>query len=352
MKKLLLSGILSLLAIGLYSNPNPDPQVYLNELMFTGTNGWNIELFFYYCELNSIDSITVHSGSGTARVINFHYGQCFYFTDQDLSQPLAINPNGDSICIRSYRMGWIFTCHGFAFGNIQNSVVLSPKPGTSIERFEHTNCWYPYYPSIDVYTLCKHPTMGMPNDTTGTCGTVQGYVFNQSGQPVPNQAFQMDFPFTTDASGHFSTRIFSRIANWDTLCYQRWTNYFLPVKISPISYTTVPDSLISRDIFLLSPIIVGTDPRPLNRRPDFNVFPNPVNDLITLSYASNLLADPDDLNISIYDVSGKIVFSKLLENRLGVESFPLDLTNGLYLASLTEGGTVIGSARFIVSRSK
>jgi hypothetical protein len=352
MKKIILFGIATFIAIGLYSNPNPFPEVHLNEFMFTGPNSWNIELFFYYCNWGSFDSITVQSNSGTATVINGYFYQLIYFTDQDLSRPLTINPAGDSISITAHGY-WIgnISC-GFSFGNVANPNVVAPLSGQSVERFEHTNCYYPYYPSLDVFSLSNYPTMGLPNDTTGTFGTMQGFIFDQAGQPVPNVTFQMDCPFTTDAAGHYSTRIYSRIFTWDTICYQRWPNNFQPVKIVPISYTMVPDSVITRDLFLLSPIIVGTPPQPKKTGSDFNVFPNPVNDVITVSYTSDLTADSGDLNIDIYDMNGKKVLKKDLENRLGVISIPIDLTNGIYIAKLSREGKIVGSARFIVNKAE
>ena len=327
-------------------------MVHINEFMFTGPNSWNIELFFYYCNGVSFDSITVQSNSGTARVVYFNFNQLIYFTDQDLSRPLTINPAGDSISITAhgYWLGNI-SC-GFSFGNVPNPDVVAPLSGQSIERFEHTNCFYPYYPSLDIFSLSNNPTIGLPNDTIGTFGTMQGIVFDQEGQPVPNVTFQMDRPFTTDATGHFSTRIYSRIFTWDTICYQRWPNNFQPVKITPISYTMVPDSSITTYIFLLSPIIVGTPPQPKKTGSDFNIFPNPVTDAITISYASDLAAEYGDLHIDIYDMNGKNVLKKDLENRLGVINIPVDLTNGIYIANLSREGKIVGSARFIVNKTE
>ena len=353
MKKIILFGIATFLAIGLYSNPNPFPEVHLNEFMFTGPNSWNIELFFYYCDWGSFDSITVQSNSGTATVINGYFYQLIYFTDQDLSRPLTINPAGDSISITAHGY-WIgnISC-GFSFGNVPNPDVVAPLSGQSIERFESSNCLVNYsYTPAEIFSISNYPTMGLPNDTTGTFGTMQGIVFDQAGQPVPNVTFQMDCPFTTDGAGHFSTRIYCRIFSWDTLCYQRWPNNFQPVKIVPISYTMIPDSVITRDLFLLSPIIVGTPPQPKKTGSGFNVFPNPVTDVITVSYTSDLTADSGDLNIDIYNMNGKKVLQKDLETSLGVVSIPIDLVNGIYIANLSREGKIVGSARFIVNKAE
>jgi hypothetical protein len=352
MKKIILLGIATFLAIGLYSNPNPFPEVHINEFMFTGPNSWSIELYFYYCNGVSFDSITVQSNSGTARVVYFNFNQLIYFTDQDLSRQITINPSGDSISItaHSYLIGNI-SC-GFSFGNVPNPDVVAPLSGQSIERFEHTNCFYPYYPSLNVFTISNNPTMGLPNDTTGTFGTIQGIIFDLDGQPVPNVTFQMDCPFTTDATGHFSTKIYSRIFSWDTLCYQQWPNNFQPVKISPISYTMVPDSSINTYIFLLTPIVVGMSPQPKKPGSDFNIFPNPVTDAIIVSYKSDMTTDSGDMHLDIYDMNGKKVLKKDLETSLGVINIPIDFANGIYVANLSREGKIIGSGRFIVNKAE
>ncbi|MGA2822703.1 MAG: T9SS type A sorting domain-containing protein [Bacteroidales bacterium] len=350
MKKIILLGIATFLAIGLYSNPNPGPEVHINEFMFTGPNSWSIELLFYYGDWYNFDSITVQSNSGTARIIN-GYGQLFSFTNQDLSQQLVINPNGDIIVLTGYSAYYPPTSCELTFGNVTNPDVVAPLSGQSIERFEPGYYCNPFFPP-EIFSITNNPTMYFPNDTTGTFGTMQGIIFDMEGLPVPNQVFRMDFPFTTDASGHYSTRIYSRIFSWDTICYERWPNHFSPVQLSPISYTMLPDSVITRDIHLLSALLVGISPQPMKTGSDFNVFPNPVTNAITVSYTSDLTADSGDLHIDIYDMNGKKVLKKDLENRLGVINIPIDLANGIYIANLSREGKIIGSARFIVNKAE
>jgi len=74
MKKILLLGIATFFSFLVYSNPNPDPEIHINEFMFTGTNHWSLELSLIYCDLSDFDSIYIQSNTGQAKVINFHYG--------------------------------------------------------------------------------------------------------------------------------------------------------------------------------------------------------------------------------------------------------------------------------------
>jgi|GEM_PF-3213188 len=355
MKKIILLGIATFFAIGLYSNPNPSPEIHINEFMFTGPNSWIMELRFYYDYGGTFDSITVQSNSGIAYVINGY--DCF--TELDLSQPLFINPTGDVIVLTGYSWGCPPTSCELAFGNVSNPDVVAPLSGQSIARFESTCYCDFFYPSDyppEIFSISNNPTINpyfyVLNDTTGTLGTMQGIVFDMDGQPVPNQAFKMDYPFTTDATGHFSTRIYSRIFSWDTICYQRWPNHFSAVKLSPISYTMLPDSVITRNIHLLTPLLVGTPPQPKKAGSDFNIFPNPVTNAITISYTSDLTENSGDLHIDIYDMNGKNVLKKNLENRLGVLNIPVDLSNGIYIANLNRERKIIGSARFIVNKTE
>jgi hypothetical protein len=349
MKKIILFGIATFMAMGLYSNPNPSPEVHINEFLFTGTNSWSMELYFYYCNPANFDSITVQSNSGIAKVINYQGGSFLYFTDQDLSTSLTINRTGDVILLVAHNGPLGDLSCKLSFGNVSNPDVTSPLSGQSIARFESANC---FYPPLEIFSLSNHPTLGIANDTTGTFGTVVGTVYDINGQPVSYQAFKMDCKFTTDAAGNYSTPIYSRIYSWDTICYERYPGNYSYVKTSPISYTMHPDSSIIRDIHLLSTLLVGTPPPPKKAGSDFNVFPNPVGHLITISYSTELSAKKCDLHIDIIDMSGKKLITKYPETRLGVIKIPVDLPNGIYIAKMTGGGNVLGSARFIVNTAE
>ncbi|MGA3012828.1 MAG: T9SS type A sorting domain-containing protein [Bacteroidales bacterium] len=353
MKKLFLTWLTLLLTMGLYANPNPPLEVYINELMFTGSSGWNMELSMYFTEYYIIDSMVIQSGTGSARVTNGNWNdldqdyKLFYFTDQDLSKPLTINPIGDTVSVILYANYPWPVSSGFSFGNYPHAVVIAPLTGQSMARFV---LGYLCNLNDSIYSLTSNPTMGLANDTTGALSTIKGIVYDMYGNPVPNETFIMDFNFMTNSTGQFSTRIYSRNQTWNTLCYQRWPGHFEKVTISPVSYSIMPDTVLNVNINLLAKIITGIPPESENTGQDFKVFPNPVKNLIMVSYSTDLGTGSDDLSLIIYDISGKQVLEKKMENSLGVANIPVDLANGMYLAALKDKGKTLGTAHFVVDK--
>jgi hypothetical protein len=114
----------------------------------------------------------------------------------------------------------------------------------------------------------------------------------------------------------------------------------------------VPDSVITRDIHFLGPLLVGTVPEPKKQTSALHIFPNPVMDAVTVSYVSELTADPANLTLEIYDMKGQRVLRKDLESCIGVVTIPIDLTNGIYIANLKRDGKFAGSDRFVVNKTK
>jgi hypothetical protein len=348
MKRLILFGMSALFSTGLYSNPNPTPEVHLNELLITGPNSWKIELYFLWCQFSDFDSIMVQTNSGTATAINFHWGNYIYFTEQDLNHPVTINPAGDQVAVIAFT-NWPGNCVcGLVFGNAPNADVVAPLPGQSIASFHYYSCNL----YGELFTLSNHPTIGQANDTTGTCGTIRGIVYDIHGQPVPNQLFYLDQPFYTDATGHYSTRNYAKIATRDHLCYPSWSGTLWPVAMEPISYTLIPDSVIFRDIHLLDSLDVGISTRPEKPGSRIIVFPNPVNDRLTISYSTELSAISGVPHLEIFDMGGKMVLATDLENHLGVASIPIVFQTGIYLAILTVEGKPVGTTRFVVNSVK
>jgi hypothetical protein len=206
---------------------------------------------------------------------------------------------------------------------------------------------------LDVFTLCKYPTMGLPNDTTGCMGTMQGIMYDMHGGVIGSSTLiTMDYGFSSSAQGGFSSRIFSRIYSWDTLCYHEANLQYLPGPITPISYTMVPDSVINRDIHFLEPFLVGIKPQPKATSSALNIFPNPVRDAVTVSYTSELTADPVNLTLEIYDMKGQKMIRKDLESYIGVVTIPIDLISGIYIANLKRDGKITGSERFVVNKTE
>jgi hypothetical protein len=346
MKKIILTLSAAFLAIGLYANPNPYPEIHINELMFTGTGTWSIELKFYYCDLGSFDSIFLQSLSGTSRIFSFHGYPMPYFTQQDLLSSLSINPDGDVITVTGFRYSypWASTLR---FGNVTNAAVRAPSLSQSIQRFETWNDDSYYYEN-DVFALSNNPTIGLPNDTTGTCGRMQGFLYDMNGKLILSAGtLILDFPFSTDSTGHFSTPVYARIKTWDTIWYNEAGWQYLEGNINPVTYNIPPDSVINRNIYLLSPILDGTTPQPKNTGSDFKVFYN--SGSITVSFFTDLTNEAGNPVIEVYTMNGQKVIGRTLENKLGLITVPVELTGGVYIANLTSNDKIINSTRFIVT---
>jgi hypothetical protein len=353
MKKILLLGITVLLTMGLYANPNPPPEVTISKLKFTGSNSWEmtLDIFFTWGYHYNIDSVFVHSSSGSSKVIGVNM-ECsmefIYFNSQGLSAPLTINPVGDSVSVTlycgNYPLGGVSS--GFSFGNYPNAVVLAPSAGQSICLYDPMSACVGYF---NIHSLTNGQWSCQP-DTTGALSTMTGIVYDMNGSPVRNEKFAMDFNFTTDAIGHYSTRIYSRIKTWDTLCYQRWPGHFEQVTISPVSYSIRPDTVLNVNINLVEKIITGIPPESENTGQDFKVFPNPVKNMITVSYSTDLGSGLNDLSLIIYDLTGKKILENWLENGLGVANIPVDFANGMYLAALKDKGKTLGTVHFVVDK--
>ena len=353
MKKIILIVVAMLALALLYSNPNPDPEMNINEFMFTGTGHWSLELNFLYSTLSDYDSILIRSNSGEVKVSSFHsgtYNFFYYFTDQDLSGPLTINPDGDIIVITGFdRYSPWAVVSTLRFGNVDGANVPAPSMGQSVERFPQSNCYAPYSPPPEAFTLCNNPTMGLENDTTGCCGTLNGMAFFMDDSPITNSSFlRMDFPLTTDGSGHFSTRVYSRNCTWDTVCYAESQYAWLPGPSTPISYSMEPGSVATGNLHFLEPLLVGIEPQPGKKYPDFKVYPGADNHSLTIAYSTGLTSDPVDLSLAIYDMTGKNVLNRNLDDHLGVATIHVELSSGVYIANLLLDGKFNGTARFII----
>lgn len=340
-----------LLIQGLYSNPIVLPSPYINEFqVFTGGH-WTMEVLLDTEDYFWLDSVKVQNNAGFARVnaVSFipDYGFFgFSFSDSDLDHSILANENGDIFTVTIY-FTWggnsMFTnSFELRYGNVTNPHVYAPTASQSIETFF----------TQSVVTLSDNPTLGLPNDTSGTFGTVSGIVYDLNGQPVPNQSFKIDNYFTTDATGHYSTRLFSRIFTWTRIYYEKWPGHYASIALTPYTYSMKPDSLITRNINLLEDLLVGIDPGTRNPSPVLSVFPNPVKNMITISYTTDLTSTVDDPELFIYDATGKIVIHKPLMNRQGVINLPVNLPDGLYLVTLKSGNKLQGTRRFIVSQGK
>lgn len=77
-----------------------------------------------------------------------------------------------------------------------------------------------------------------------------------------------------------------------------------------------------------------------------NVFPNPANGVIQVTYALDL--DNKNNEIQLVDLSGKLVAKKIIIGKSGVIKFEDNLDSGVYFYSLVSDGIIISTQKVIV----
>ncbi len=79
-----------------------------------------------------------------------------------------------------------------------------------------------------------------------------------------------------------------------------------------------------------------------------NVFPNPSNGNISLSFAPG---EQNNLMINISDLKGNIVYSETNIQYTGEDKTELDLTNipkGIYFLNISTGGRIVNSQKVVL----
>jgi hypothetical protein len=195
------------------------------------------------------------------------------------------------------------------FGNYPGSIFDSIQTGYSIAAL--------YTP--DFFVKDKSPTIGLPNDTVGTCATLQGYMFDKNNNPVSAGIFEIDNPILLQGNGRYITSVFAR-----KLSFWYLENFdgqgFRTVKIDSISLNIEPDMLFERDIYLLGDYVVKIEDKiPDN---DYKIevinYPNPFNSTTNfyIKIPSSIIFN--EIKIDIYDANGQKIhtINSLTSNKL------------------------------------
>jgi hypothetical protein len=354
MKKLiLLFGILAYMPIG-WTNPIPDPYVKIREFVFTSDTSWQIELEFWYCHPFNVDSIYFQSNNGITKLSGYTSEfDVIFITSINMVDPVYVDPAGDVIgiiCFMDINLWEEPLTNGIRFGNVSYPFIYAPSSGQSISGFDDT--WY-----LNIigwlFTLDDQPTPGQYNaDTIGTCGTMSGTIYDMNGNPVTEMWFRFDQNFKTNIDGTYTTSIFSRIFSWNKIVYYK-DNFPKPqnmkvLSIDTITFGMVPDSSIYRDIHLLDTLEVGLPEYAAERSAIMNIFPNPVESDLIVSFSAGLSGFNSLLRLAVVDMQGKEMASFIPSGRQGVNRFPLNLSPGIYMAVLFSDDRPLESKRFII----
>ena len=341
MKKIFYAiAFLSIIFASVIIDANPIAIYYqINELSFD-TSGWKIEIHTNSFELDSLSlsgwfltSLTDTSYIKSGKFFNME--GYLVLTDTDFVNGLKLNEKGDKISLFNSDT---LMLDSLIFGDIPNSVIVSPKPGQSICKG-----FIPApFSGIPFYYLDSSPTFGQMNDTLGAKGNVEGFVKDTNGNPLKNvtvlysyirdYSYLIDSSFVlTDSSGYFRFNNYAKIS----------TIYFLKEnhEDSGLVLQIWPDSTISiEDIKLVMGVI---EKIPVNIIKDFNLsqnFPNPFNNSTSFFYT---LPKGDNVEITIYDGKGAVV-QKLFSGYQSAGKYRVNwkaenLASGVYIYHIRTG---------------
>ncbi|MEA3476125.1 MAG: T9SS type A sorting domain-containing protein [Candidatus Cloacimonadota bacterium] len=292
------------------------PGAYIEEIYFDG-DYWTIELLNIFVQEETLDNCKIASSSDTSLFNPGIYFPLFGYTlitQDSLQSQLNINKNGDMIATYYPYNDLVDRRY---FGDYINSIINSPFSGQSLARITISDTATGM--SGKVLTKDNSPTLGIPNDTTGTQGTFCGYVFDNQNNPIIGTEIQFYrqynvqnlFPIiNTNSYGYFSQRMFS--LNYDV---------FILVDGSVLMDTTItiePDSTTYCE-FYIDLTSVDEEIKKYNQI-ILNNYPNPFIESTTISFSATSLlrqlADtPGQAKINIYNIKGQLVKQLSIDNR-------------------------------------
>ena len=289
----------------LFSNPIALPQAIISELKFVGNNNWTLEIGFQIGEFYSkekFDSICIASSNGYSRIKLSNIrdsSELFVITSDSLISPLSIKREGDYIKIYSFLSSQYYLSDplidSLIFGNYPGSTIDSLQNGYSIVRLNY-----------NLFSKCKNPTIGILNDTTGTCGTIRGHIYDKNNNLLTKGNFILDNSFSFSTDGSFYTRVYSRRIIFAYLDY-RYGMGFRNVKIDSLELNVNPDSLYEKDIHILGDYIDGVEETQYGSNDNIEIknYPNPFNLSTTFQIKIPLFLQNKSTQIIIYNILGK-----------------------------------------------
>lgn len=333
------------------ANPLVPPNVALSELAFDSDGNWVMEIqCFDGGPYMAIDSIQIESSSGSSTLLRINYTSPYIIliSNDSLNTSLDINPLGDSIQVTYY--GFLFPgfVDALVFGNKVTSRIRSPKPGESIAgvplRFQYEG----------VYSIDISPSFGVENDTAGMCATLKGNIYDMNHEllNIDNAKFWFQSgagDLYSQSDGSYTTKIYSFNNLINRLFYYSSSNKWMWVQIDTLNIVGEPDSIITRDIHLLSSIISDIDEVELGTESIFEINPNPIKDY-SFSYKVSVPVISSESFIELTNLSGQRVAVYPINESSGSVTLPSDIPGGNYVVRLFVNRKNYATSKIIVSR--
>ena len=359
MKKIYLTYALAFIGLTLMANPRYVPYSYLDKLSFDKNQNWQINLYLYWGERDSM-AISSSSGKSKCKVLTPQNDVDFYgliITTDSLISKVNINPEGDSVSIISYFHDHDPLTETFIYGNYKNSNIPKPSKDLVIKAFWTTG-------EFLYHSLC---------DSTGNMqGTIRGHVYNRNnvlitkgsisinpylisiGEPCNQGEFTIQ-GFDIRNEGTYSAKLYSQnySLNQIDICSnlnQCYLSYYRigASKIAPLDFSIYPDSTIDIDIHLLENF---TDINTMEAKSNelLKIFPNPIKGG-SFHYEIGTPVKATHCKMDLIDLTGRTLKSYDIIENVGELQLPSTITNGTYLIQLQMNGKKLFSDQIIVSK--
>jgi len=330
------------------------PQAYISEIFVDSIGNWTIEMGFFYEDSLYIDSMRVVTSLGSALITNYSLintgGDGFFefislITDDNLSDPIVINPEADFVKIISYAWG-DQPFDYVAFGDYPGSFLDCLEAGESVI----TLIYYNNGSGIWEFCMDNSPTIGLGNDTTGAMGTFSGIIYDPSGIPFSEgKIFMPDIgglALNISPDGSFNHRVPCRNYMFDTIQMFVPSRLLTYYAVEAFSFCLHPNSSQNHDIITTS-LITGVEEQSSNAN-FVTVAPNPFSDHVVFYFNMNN-NDDQNLHFSIYSLEGKMITQFPVspgEKRLDWNPSG-DVSQGTYIYRLENNNQILKTGKFV-----
>lgn len=343
-------ALLFSIIIGLCANANPVmvKPFEISELYFDEQDNWILEISYDFADFFGItfDSAYLSSSTHSVKLPWYEFEEgvgVFVLTADSIDTEFHIGRYADTLTLTSYTdegqfMDWLI------FGDIPNAHIGFPRGGQSLAHIyiysESENA------SLGVFSRDNSPTIGLPNDTLGMCGTLKGIIYDKDMNPVKNRTFELDFVFKTNASGEYSVRVLSKPTTSSTIFYEVEQSFFHYAYTEKYAYTMEPDSTVELNIYLLDSLMSVPGNTGILYNP-ISVYPNPVTKNGKLMIDVDLPVNTSDIYVEIIDLKGAIVRKKKINQ--SESSITAPSISGVYIVRTMLDSKTISSHKIIVN---
>lgn len=334
-------------------NPIVIPQAFISEFTFDASNNWMLEITFGYGKpylQQEYDSICIKTLNGFTRLNMENIEDStnlFVITLDSLFTPLTINRTGDRIKLYSYLSApWSEpVIDSLVFGDYPDSYFDNLPEGYSIARIGY---------GIG-FAKDKNPTIGIENDTLGTCGTLSGFIYDKNNNLVMSGNFILDNPLYINAMGSYTTSVFARKVSFRSVTNNYEPGHYQGVRIDTIKLNVNPDSLYVNDIHIVTDFIVNVEEEQIENNSFVSIinYPNPFNSTTNFIISVPIELRSKSKEINIYDLKGEKIFTLNASEKLNASWDGKDLTGnpvstGIYYYQLVIGGSIHKNGKMIL----